>query len=308
MTREAGYSIVELVIASAIMITVSGAVLGLVRDGVAGAPVIEETTDLHQRGRVSTNALAAELRAAAAGTPSGALSNYFASIEPRRLDDPPGSAAATSLTVRYVPAGGAHSRLVQPLEPGVPAAIIDAAGCPAATTACGFVAGTRAVVFDDIGHADFLVVDAIGPGILTVTDAAGGRTVTYPAGAEIAEAVQAAFFVDPATRQLRRQEGTGSLVVADNVVSLTFEYFGNGWTAIPLSAFQDGPFRGAGATIFDADLLGIRGVRASLRLETGDDRLRGRDPRLFTRPGTANGPRVVPDVVVQVDVALRNGG
>ena len=79
-----GYSLIELVIASAIMLTVSGAVLGLVHDGLAGTPILEETTDVHQRARVVADAVAADLRAAAAGTPSGPLSRHFAAVEPRR--------------------------------------------------------------------------------------------------------------------------------------------------------------------------------------------------------------------------------
>ena len=307
--RDSGYTFIELLVASAILITVSAAVLGLLHDGLAASPVLEEATDLQQRARVSVDALAAELRAAAAGPPSGPLSRYFAAVEPRAAADPPGTASASALTVRYVPPNGAHSRLSQPLAPGVPTAFVETASpCPVGTTACGFNAGMTAVVFDPSSAASFVSVDAIAPGALTVTDLVAARAQTHLAGSEIAEALQVSFVFDPGVRQLRRLEGGGSFVLADNITSVTFEYFAAGMSPLPLGLFQDGPFVGAGAMAFDADLLRVKTVRATLRFETGVDRLRGIDPRLFARPGTATGARVLPDLIARVKVALRNGG
>lgn len=307
MSRESGFSVIELLVASAILLTISGAMFGLLQDGLAGTPVIEESTDLHQRTRVAVDAITSELRIAAAGTASGPLSRYFAGIDPRRAADPPGSAFPHVITLRYVPSRGASGRLAQPLAAGIPVAIVDGAGCPAKTTACGFAAGTMAVIFDTSGRADFVSIDATGPGALTISDPFGPRGSAYPAGAEIAEAMQVTYAFDAAARQLRRGEGTVSFVLVDNVSSLEFEYFDRGMTRIPLEQFADGPFAGAGATMFDVDLLRVASVRATLRLETGVDRMRGKDSRLFARPGTATGRRTIPDLVARVDVALRNG-
>jgi hypothetical protein len=130
--------------------------------------------------------------------------------------------------------------------------------------------------------------------------------------------------------------------VAENVAQVTFSYFGSteppsaprpplgtanclyradgsrlpyasgtgtgAVEALPLSSFGDGPFCGSGRLMFDADLLKIRAVRAVVRLETSVDAMRGSDPRLFARPGTASGPHVLPDSVVTIDVGLRNPG
>ena len=306
MMRDSGYSVIELLIASAILFAISGVVLGLLHDGLAGVPVLEETTDLQQRARVVSDALASELRAAAAGTPSGALSRYFAPVEPHRPSDPVGCASADVVTLRYVPAGGAHATLAQPLSPGVPIAVLESARCPANTIACGFVADTTVVVFDEAGNASFANVDAIGPGVLTVSDIAPARSVSYPAGSEIAEAVQVMFFLDASARQLRRTEGGGTFVVADNVTGVSFEYLSETMSLLPLSQFTDGPFVGGGAAAFDADLLRISLIRATVRLETGVDAMRGTDTTLFARPGTATGRRTIPDIVQRIDVALRN--
>jgi hypothetical protein len=309
MTRESGYSVVELLVASAILLTVSGAVLTLLHDGLAATPVLEETTDLHQRARVTADVLGADLRAAAGGTASGALSRYIASVDPRRPTDPPGTTSPSAVIVRYVVPRGAHGRLAQPLDPGGAAAIIvGSSGCPLNTIACGFTAGTRAVVFDTSGFSDFLEIDAIGPGVLSISGPAGGRSTTYPTGAEIAEAVEVAYFFDPASRQLRRQEGSATFVVADNVNAVAFEYLAYDLVQLPLGTFEDGPFTGAGATAFDADLLRVRAVRATVRVETGIAAMRGTDVRRFARPGTATGRRVIPDIVWRVDVSLRNAG
>ena len=306
MTGERGFSVVELLISSAILFTVCGAVLGLLHDGVAATPVLEETTDLHQRARVAIDAIVGELRLTAAGTPAGALSRFFAPIDPRRMSDPPGSATGSAITLRYVPPRGAHARLAQPLAPGGAVAILDPGGCPGNTVACGLVADRIAVVFDTTGAADFVQIDAIGPGVLTISEIHGPRAVTYPAGAEIAEAVEVTYSFDAAARQLRRAEGGGSFVVADNITALSFEYYADDLTPLALASFGDGPFAGSGAMAFDADLLRVRTVRATFRLETGVESMRGADARMFSRPGTARGVRTIPDLTARVDVTLRN--
>jgi len=306
MNRQRGFSVIELLVASAILCVVSGALLGLLQDGLAGTPVLEETTDLHQRARVVADAIATELRGAAAGTPTGALSRYFAAVEPRRPSDAIGVASPAVVTVRYVPPGGAHTRLAQPLAPGATIAILDGAGCPAGTVACGFAANTTAVVFDTSGDVSFVAIDTTGPGVLTISDVSAGRANTYPAGSEIAEAVQVTLSFDSGTRQIRRSEGGGVFVVADNVTGLSFEYFTDDFVPLALSQLSDGPFLGSGAAAFDADLLRLVGVRATVRLETGVDAMRGIDAALFARPGSATQGRTIPDIVQRIDVALRN--
>jgi prepilin-type N-terminal cleavage/methylation domain-containing protein len=308
MRSDRGYTLTELLIASAVMVTVLAAVTTLLHEGLIGVPALEEAGDLHQRVRVAADALAADVRSAAAGAHFGRLSDYFAVVLPRRLDEAPASASSDVITITYVPPHGASSRLVADLASGAPTALIEGvAGCPVLTTACGFNAGTRAVVFDDIGHADFVAVDAIGPGMLSVSDVAG-RSTSYPAGSRIAETVSVTYTFDAAARQLRRSVGSASFVLVDNVTQVRFAYFDSALADIPPAAMMDGPFRGAGATMFDTDLERVRVVRVTLRLETGVDELRGADPTLFARPGTATGRRMVPDVETTFAVAMRNPG
>jgi hypothetical protein len=69
----------------------------------------------------------------------------------------------------------------------------------------------------------------------------------------------------------------------------------------------DGPWCGAGDTQFDADLLRVRRVRVSVRLQAGDTAVRGTDPLRFANPGSARrSSQTVPDITVQIDVTSRN--
>ena len=59
--------------------------------------------------------------------------------------------------------------------------------------------------------------------------------------------------------------------------------------------------------MFDADLLRIRKVRVTLRVQTGVEGLRSRDTALFAKPGRAQmSDRVIPDYRATFDVAPRN--
>ena len=272
MTGHRGYTVVELLIATAVMLAMTSAVMTLVHDGLMRTPLLEDAADLHQRARVVADAIAADLRAAGNGTAAGPLSAVLPAVEPRWIGAAVGSAAVDAVTIRYVPPLAARSRLAQPLEPSSSVAVLEPAGCPQMSTACGFTTGMRVVVFDPAGQMDGLLVEAIGPDVLLLSAAPGARSSTYPAGSEIAQIVEASYTVDAPTRQLRRSEGGGTFAIADNVEALTFEYHGDGLALLPVSRFEDGPFRGSGQRMFDADLLGVRAVRATLRLASGNPR------------------------------------
>jgi len=58
---------------------------------------------------------------------------------------------------------------------------------------------------------------------------------------------------------------------------------------------------------YDADLLRIRLVRIVVRIQAQSPAVRGRDAWLFAQPGGAReSSRLVPDLEVRVDAALRN--
>ena len=94
---EAGYSLIELLVASAVMLVVTGAIFGLMNPSQGMSQAAPEVSDMQQRMRVSTDALFRELVMAGAGTyqgnVTGSLINFFAPILPRRIR--PGQSGST---------------------------------------------------------------------------------------------------------------------------------------------------------------------------------------------------------------------
>ncbi len=342
MKTHAGYSVVELLIATAVMLTAAGAVFRLLDDAVGRSTFWNESADLHQRARVAVDALSYDLRAAGAGSSRGPLQRFFAAIEPRRRTV--GAAATTAITLRYVPDHAPWSTLAGPLPPGD--GIVSIArhdGCPQATLACGFHAGMNAVIFDSTGNWDTVLIQSTGMDAISVIDRPASRGLTYGAGAEVAQIVETTLYFDPAALVLRREHaGVSDFPLLDNVVDLRFEYFGEpsppvsprppvgvanclydasgaplplprlaadhgALASLPAAMLGDGPMCGTGATAYDVDLLRIRMVRVSIRLQTGVSTLRGADSRRFSRPGTARlAGRMLPDETLVIEISPRN--
>jgi type II secretory pathway pseudopilin PulG len=83
----------------------------------------------------------------------------------------------------------------------------------------------------------------------------------------------------------------------------------DGLAALPTSLFADGPWCPDVTSLnrYDADLLRIRLVRIVLRIQAQSPAVRGMDTRLFAMPGGAReAARLVPDLEVRVDAAIRN--
>jgi len=89
----------------------------------------------------------------------------------------------------------------------------------------------------------------------------------------------------------------------------TLSAVGGSYVELTPAVLTDGPWCPDGMTPnrFDADLLRVRQVRVTLRVQSALASLRGPAGALFLRGGTAKaGERYVPDVEVQFDVAPRN--
>lgn len=306
--NQRGASVIELVVASGVMLLVLSGIMSVLQDGLAATPVLEESADLHQRARVALDAIASDVSIAAAGARGAPLSSVAAAIVPRAGNAGAGAAAPDVLTVRYAPPNGASGRLREPLLPGAQTAALDlTAACPRNATACGFVSRSTAILLGEDGQADVVSVDGISSGALTISDVDVPRVASYPAGTPIVQVVEVTYSVDTAARQLRRREGAGTFPLADHVTHLAFEFFDATSAPLALASFTDGPFRGEGRMAFDADLLRIRTLRVTVRLEAGTDAFRGTDARLFARPGSASGARVIPDILAVADITARNG-
>ena len=215
--RNTGFSIVELLIASAITMAVVGAVLAVVNPAQLMFRAQGDAADLHQRLRAAADTVSADVRAAMAVRPYrvGAMRDDAAIGVYYRTD---------TLTVLGVPS--------TPLS----------------------------------------------------LDGSASRTYYLRSAA-------------PGTFQLMQYDGgLSDLPMLDHVVRLSFDYFGHATSGGPLvrldpATLVDGPWiEDAAHRTFDADLLRVREVRASLRLESTDPWLR----------------RLVPDEEIVLHIAMRN--
>lgn len=213
-----GFSLVELVIAMALMAMVGGAFMTLVLAGGSIARAQPEAWDVHQRARVAMQTLGAELALAGAGPDRGPKRGPLAASFP-----PVEIGFDGSLTVWYVAARGGQASLASALPAGASeAALANAGDCPTPRPACAFRAGSAAILFRPGGSRAALRIDEVRDVSLTFR---AGPPSLYPAGASIAEGEVRTYRVDPIARQLlRRDEAIGtSFPVVDGVAAMSAE-------------------------------------------------------------------------------------
>jgi len=167
--------------------------------------------------------------------------------------------------------------------------------------------GSTVAVFDRMWHLDIFTVKAIAGNVAQVRAHAAGGSYTFAANSRVVQVESRTYYLDASTNQLRMYDGYQTDVpVADNVVSLAFDYFSDGAVPLPLARFTDGPWYGSGATMFDADLLSVRAIRVVARLQAPLSAFRAMGS-LFVRPGTSQSSRrYVPDVTTTFTVWPRN--
>ena len=387
---EAGFTLVEMIVATAIMLTVTAAVFTLLNPAQGIFLAQPEMADMQQRLRVGVDALTHDLvmagAGAHAGAQSGSLAGFFAPILPSRQgssaasDDGPDVFKTDAITLLYVPSGAPQTTTSSAMINPSSALTVDAGlECPAGTPLCGFTAGMSAVIYDSTGAFDTFEVTEVVNGSLQLQHAQQGNlSKAYPAGAKIAQIAQHVYYLDTTTNQLMHYDGfQTTMPVLDNVVGLNFEYYGDPSPAEmqhpgvdqsttygpmpPAPGASNAPWpEGENCTIqvvgggqvsrlatlgnpggglvqltprqltdgnesansawcpdasspnrFDADLLRIRKVRVTIRLQTRNGSLRGSltagPDALFTNPGTSSGGyRLVPDHAIRFDVSPRN--
>ena len=215
MTRDRrGFTIVELLVAMAVMTTAAGVLLSLIVAGQRLARIQPEAADQQQRARIAIETIGSELARAGAGFDrgplAGPLSRYFAPVVP---------AADGGFTVWYVSPRGGQALLARALPETATDAIVDAAG---------FSTGTTAILIDGGGCHDVARIDDVAPSALVLR--AATRRCAAAAGAWIGEGEVRTYLVDRSTRQLlRRDEATGSsLPVLDNLAAMTTEWSADG--------------------------------------------------------------------------------
>lgn len=283
------------------------------------------------------------------GAAPGAFSRRFAPILPRRIgrlradgedvfrDD---AITTVSMTPDAIPATLAFA-----LSPGSSDLYVDESFCGSGS-ACGISAGDTIALFDRFGRFDLLSVALVEGSRVQFRHCGAGLLAEYSRGTPVVAVDVATHYLDRAANQIRRYDGDASDVPAiDDVVDLRFEYVGDvepprspraapgganclydsagsydtsamprlagaeRLVALAPSQLVDGPWCGAPSSLYDADLLRVRAVRITLRLQTSDAVMRGADVLRFRNPGQAwHSAQQVPDLTLMFDVIPRNMG
>jgi hypothetical protein len=161
------------------------------------------------------------------------------------------------------------------------------------------------------GHDLFTVTAVAGEVAHDAPNEPFSRAYQAPTAAVMPIAQRVYYFDRPGRRMMVYDGYQSDMPLVDNVVDLRFAYFvdatpGPGLRQIALAELLDGPLIGVSPHRFDADLLRIRLVRTTIRLQATADEVRGTGS-LFARPGRSNsGFSYIADFEITFDVAPRN--
>jgi len=240
---SAGVTIVELMVAMAVTLVLSGAALGVVnamRSLLASQP---EVSDMQQRLRTALHLMANELVNAGTGLDRTALAGPLVQVLPpivpfrRGQVDDDGLAGVTfrpgAISLVYVASAPAQAPILAAFDDGARLTVDLGPNCGAVapTAVCGFVKDMRAVVFDATGAHDFVTVEDVAGSRVRLIHR-GALASAYSDGrAVLAHAAihTYALRTDAATGtpQLSHYDGfVTERAAVDHVVGLSFEYFG----------------------------------------------------------------------------------
>lgn len=316
--------------AVALTLVLTGSLLELVLPATALHRVLPEAAAVQQRLRYAFDRLFTDLVTAGRGTTEyapGRLGRFLPPIAPYRLGRRaagdthrhPASDAVSVLSVD--PRAGAEATILDPIAGATTSVGLSReVGC--VRPACGYRARDMVIVFNERGSWELFRVTGVVATRLTLERVHATGT-TFEPGAVLAPVEFSHYYFDPERAQLRHYDGwEGDLPVVDELVDLRIDLLGvmpgpllcqpspasvGTLVDIDLLELRDGPWCGPSDLPFDADLFRIRAVVVTLRFQSAAPELRGADPRLFARPGSALGGRgSVPDHEVTFTVAPPN--
>lgn len=281
MSDRRGYMLLELVIGAALTCAVSAVLFQFAIAAHAAVAVQGNAADQQQRLRVAVGALRQALLMAGAGPSRGAgrgpLIRVLPPVVPARLGaanpDPELTARDDRISIVYVPETRSQTLLRSAMgAPSSPLAIDgDAPGCMPGT-ACEFAAGDRVLIYEPSaegsGH-EFFTVAAVDPARALLTPAAP-LSRPYAAGARVVVAAIRTYHLDIAGKRLMVYDGDRSDVpLVDHVIGMQVTFIAEPPLGLlTTSQLADGPFMGESPNRFDADLLRVRRVRVTLRLQS----------------------------------------
>lgn len=387
VTDARGFSVVELVVASALLLVVIALSLRQVGASDSTFDTQTEAADMQQRLRAAFDAVQRDVvDAGAAGAlraTGTALTTWAPAVWPMRLGlraaDPPGTVRTDVITIlTAMPLPSVPSTAMVPVAAQSGGLrVTPRPGCPPLSATCGLEVDTDVLVADGEGAFDlFTITDVTAPTVSMRHDMPDSPRV-YPVGSVVMPVRSRTYYVRPPSAgrppQLMTYEGGSGpeSPVVDHVVALTIDYFGEPqppqmrrplsdpdgpWTTygprppvadasvvphisgesclfaangtalgtpklaalgpadgplVLLTAAQlsDGPWcpDPLAPNRYDADLLRIRSLQLTIRVEAALEALRGPAGLLFARAGSAlAADRYAPDLELRARITPRN--
>ena len=234
---DAGFSLIEALVATVLMLIVTGAVFGYLNPGTTMAQAQPEAADMQQRARIGTDMLFRDLFMAGAGVyagpKTGALTNFFAPVIPRKMGmtgaDVYTTVRTDAVTISYIPNTYSQTTIRQAMpQPSSELKVEDIPNCPKHNQLCGFEIGMTLLIFDDQGHFDFFTVTNVQNDAGHLQHRQQDLSYPYQAGAIVTMAESHTYYFDAVNKQLRHYDGyLSDKAVVDNVVGVTFQYYGD---------------------------------------------------------------------------------
>src|SRR4029450_10327469 len=182
--------------------------------------------------------------------------------------------------------------------------VTNQSNCPAdASQLCGFHEGMDVIIFDTTGNFDLFTITEVQADAAHLQHRGQDMSIPYNVGASVTQIVSNTFYLNRDTHKLMRYNlNEDDTPIVDDVVDLKFEYFGDptpptapkppagvanclcgaagnfknlpvlateegSLAPLPAGILTDGPMCGGGTNQFDADLLRIRKVRVTMRMQ-----------------------------------------
>jgi type II secretory pathway pseudopilin PulG len=198
-----GFTVIELLIAMAIVMSIAGVVAQLVEPARAAFDRVPAELDLQQRGRTAIDQMSQAMRSAIA----------------------PVIVSGDTLTVMVAVVNGAQGALSADHSAGAVALSLSTTPCPNIKDACGFIPGSFGVIVDGNGQYDRFEVVSTAAGTRTLV-ADRGLLHAYSAGAAVIEIDQYTFSLAAQTDgslSLIRETAAGAIQpMVDFVTAVTF--------------------------------------------------------------------------------------
>lgn len=234
--RDAGFSLVEMLVALFLTLLTVMTALWLLATDTALAESLPHAADLQQRGRLALALVASDVSAAGSGPAygrlAGALGRLFPPIVPRRVgltgSDPFTVARPDAITILWSPAPGRATELATPVAGGTPTmAVKDAPNC-GGRTLCGLTEGTSVLIFDESGRHGLYALTTVSGAVATLRSLQPSAP-SFAVGAVVLPVESRTYVFDSAARQLRSYDGyLSDAVVVDDVVGVEMAYVGEG--------------------------------------------------------------------------------